>query len=246
MALLPLVLHGDCVVIQYLRMYECEQYLGRDEDVMFVSFKYYVYLRWPSAETTCQTSGRIFNSMRKKLTSLGSPLAITDDDISRILCLSLEVVLKDLLGASGITSLSVEGSSRIVRDHAVSSAERVLHGTPGMILGCRLDIPDIAGVASELSTLQSIGDSKFVTDGSTGSVNEPCSRLELTQELCVDEIASAFVEGSIDSNDIAFRNEFLDGLDAVCIHCASKFYTTRSDVDLPYVMSLLVPSERGL
>ena len=75
---------------------------------MFVSFKYYVYLRWPSAETTCQTSGRIFNSMRKKLTSLGSPLAITDDDISRILCLPLEVVLKDLLGASGITSLSVE------------------------------------------------------------------------------------------------------------------------------------------
>ena len=123
MALLPLVLHGDCVVIQYLRMYECEQCLGRDEDVMFVSFKYYVYLRWPSAETTCQTSGRIFNSMRKKLTSLGSPLAITDDDISRILCLSLEVVLKDLLGASGITSLSVEGSSRIVRNHAVSSAE---------------------------------------------------------------------------------------------------------------------------
>ena len=173
MALLPLVLHGDCVVIQYLRMYECEQCLGRDEDVMFVSFKYYVYLRWPSAETTCQTSGRIFNSMRKKLTSLGSPLAITDDDISRILCLSLEVVLKDLLGASGITSLSVEGSSRIVRNHAVSSTEGVLHRPPRVVFGSGLDVPDVTCIAAKLTGFESFGNCVAITDSTAGGVDEP-------------------------------------------------------------------------
>ena len=98
-----------------------------------------------------------------------------NDHISRVLRLPLEEVLQNHLCALGIPGLRVESGAGIMGRHAVAPAKGVLHCTPWVVLGCRLYIPHISGIAVELAAHDRLGYVVSVADGSTGGVNEPCA-----------------------------------------------------------------------
>jgi hypothetical protein len=50
---------------------------------------------------------------------------------------------------------------------------------PNMIPGCRLDIPDITSIASELTALDGFSDGILIADGTTSGVDKPCTFLEV-------------------------------------------------------------------
>jgi hypothetical protein len=52
-----------------------------------------------------------------------------------------------------------------------------------VILGSRLDIPDIPGVSIELATLDGLGDRLLVADRATSGVHEPCALLEVLEKF---------------------------------------------------------------
>ena len=76
-----------------------------------------------------------------------------------------------------------------------------------MVLGCWLDVPDITTVPSQLSGLQSIRHSLRVTNGTPSGVDEPGPLLEMFQQVGVDETLGSLVEGSVDCDNIALRDE---------------------------------------
>lgn len=90
-----------------------------------------------------------------------------------------------------------------MRDHAVSGAERVLHRAPWVVLRRRLDVPDISGVAAELTRLDSRSNGISVADGTTRGVYEPGSLLEVRKELGVDEAFRTLVQRAVDSDNVA-------------------------------------------
>ena len=98
-----------------------------------------------------------------------------NDHISRVLRLPLEEVLQNRLRALGIPGLRVESGAGIMGRHAVAPAEGVLHGAPWVVLGRRLNIPYISGIAVELAAPDRLGYVISVADGSTSGVNEPCA-----------------------------------------------------------------------
>lgn len=98
-------------------------------------------------------------------------LTFADDDVGRGLRLVVEEVVQDLLGSVGVTPLCVEGSTRVMGSHAVASVQRVLHGTPYVLLWGGLDVPDVTCIAVKMPALDSSSDILRVTDGTTGSVD---------------------------------------------------------------------------
>ena len=98
-------------------------------------------------------------------------LTLANDDVGRVLGLVVEEVVEDLLGAGGVADLGVEGRARVVGGHAVAAAKGVGHRAPWVILGCGLDVPDVAGVAVDVAGLDGGGDVLSDTDGSTSGVN---------------------------------------------------------------------------
>jgi hypothetical protein len=67
-----------------------------------------------------------------------------NDDVLGFLRTASDVVLKNALGTTSVTSLSVQGGARVVGNHSISTAKRVLHRTPDMIFWRRLYVPNIA------------------------------------------------------------------------------------------------------
>lgn len=80
------------------------------------------------------------------LTGLGFISLNPDDDVLGLLGLIVEVILDDAPRALSIALLGIEGRARVMRHHAISSAERVLDGAPDVVLGSRLDVPDITSI----------------------------------------------------------------------------------------------------
>lgn len=78
---------------------------------------------------------------------LGRVLAITNDDVASFLGLVVKVVVDDALRATRVAVLCVERRARVVGNHAVATAERVLDRSPDVVAGCRLNIPDVTRVA---------------------------------------------------------------------------------------------------
>ena len=66
--------------------------------------------------------------------------------------------------------------------------------------------PTTKRLAAELSTLQGRGDCVLVADGATSGVDEPCTLLEVREQLGVDKAQGSLVEGAVDSDDIALEN----------------------------------------
>ena len=146
--------------------------------------------------------------------------------------LALEVVLQDALGAVGVAGLSVESGSRVMGNHAVSAAKGVLHGAPDVILGSGLHIPDITSVATDLTAGESLSDGILVADCTAGSVDEPCTLLEVLEEIGIDESTSAFVQRAVDGDDVALGDEFLEILDAACFDSLRSSCGRRQNSDL--------------
>ena len=146
------------------------------------------------------------------LTSFCLVLANSDDDIGRILGSSIQIVIDNLPGPTGVSGLGVEGSAGVVRYHSVTTAQWILHGSPGVITGSRLDIPDIPGVSVELTTLYSLSDCPFVADRATSGVHQPRTLLEMAEQLGVDQPTGGLVKWSVDSDNVAFGDEFLEGV----------------------------------
>jgi hypothetical protein len=52
---------------------------------------------------------------------------------------------------------------------------------PDMILRCRLNVPYVACIAVEMTTLDSLSNSVLVTNSATGGVDEPSTLLEVLE-----------------------------------------------------------------
>ena len=164
------------------------------------------------------------------LTSTGLILADADDDILGLLGSTSEVVLQDLLGAVGISGLGIQSRSRVMGNHAVSTTEGVLHRAPWVVLGSGLHIPHITSVAAELSAGKGSSNSVLVADGTTSGVDEPCTLLEVLEQLGVDQSTGTLVKRAVDSDNIALRDELLEVLDAARLHSLGSGSGERSVV----------------
>jgi hypothetical protein len=68
-----------------------------------------------------------------------------------VIVLSTQITLQDSLGTIGISLLSIERSTRHVRNHSVSATEWVLGVTEDMILWCGLWEPDVSSITAEVT-----------------------------------------------------------------------------------------------
>ena len=69
----------------------------------------------------------------------------------------------------------------------------------------------------QLARLDGFSDSILVADGTASGVDEPCALFEVLEKVGVDEPTGTFVEGAVDGDDIALRDEFLKALDAASV-----------------------------
>ena len=141
------------------------------------------------------------------LTGLGHVARLANDDVRRVLRLVGEVPGDDVLDAVSVARLRVEGRARVMRDHAVAGAQRVLHRAPRVVLRGRLDIPDITSIAVDLTALDGSSDSVLVADRATRGVDEPCALLEVLEQLLIHEPACPLVQRAVDGDDVALRDE---------------------------------------
>lgn len=65
-------------------------------------------------------------------------------------------------------------------------------------------------------------DGILVANGAASGVDEPCTLLEVLQEIGVDKSKCTLVEGAVDSYDIALRDEGLEVLDTAGFDCLSS------------------------
>lgn len=126
-----------------------------------------------------------------------------DDDVLRILSRVVEIVLKNALGTIRIPRLGIQSGTRIMRHHTITTTQWVLDGTPDMVLGCGLDVPNISRVTRDLARLECGRDVVLVADGTTCGVDEPCTFFEVLEEVSVDKAASALVQWAVDGHDVA-------------------------------------------
>ena len=104
----------------------------------------------------------------------GGIVSLVHDQILRpVILLSGQIALEDGPGACGISLLRIDGCTRHVRDHGVAAAKGVLGITQRVIFRCWLREPDVSTVASEMSTLQSLGNIFLDDNGAAGSVDQP-------------------------------------------------------------------------
>ena len=117
----------------------------------------------------------------------GRGLTLSDNNVGRLLRLISEVVLQYLLRARRVAKLGVEGSARVMGYHAVTCAERVLHGPPRVVLGSGLYVPYITCITVQLSGFYRRSYCICITDSPTSSVNKPSSLLEALEKVCIDK-----------------------------------------------------------
>lgn len=89
------------------------------------------------------------------------------------------------------------------------------HVAPGVVGRSGLDVPDVTTVPGKVAGLESVDNSLAVADGATGSVDEPDTLLHLLDGVGVDEAASRLVERAVDGDDVAAREELVEGVDAL-------------------------------
>lgn len=68
-----------------------------------------------------------------------------------------------------------------------------------------------------MTRLDGLGDGVLVADGTTSGVDEPCTLFKVLEKIGVDESTGTFVEGAVDGDEIALRDELLEVLDAASI-----------------------------
>jgi len=122
---------------------------------------------------------------------------------------SVQVVINDLLDTIGVSGLGIESCARVVRYHPVTTTQGVLHGSPGVISGSGLDVPDVPRVSIEFTALDGRGDCFFVADRATSGVHQPRTILEVLEQAGVDQPTGTLMQWSVDRDDVALGDEFL-------------------------------------
>jgi len=98
---------------------------------------------------------------------------VYDEVFGPVVEAAAEVAVEDGLDTGGIALLGIEGGTRHVGNHGVTTAEGILGVTQRVILGCRLREPDITTIASEMSRLESLSNILLYDDGATCRVDKP-------------------------------------------------------------------------
>lgn len=147
--------------------------------------------------------------------SLGGVITTNDDQILRsVVMLARKVRLEDRFGTIGVSLLSIEGGTRHVWNHGVSTTEWVLCVAEWVVLWCWLWEPDITSVTAEVAGSKSLGNIFLDDDGTTGGVNQPGSLLHLGDQLLVEETASLLVERAVDGDNITLSKHLLQSVDS--------------------------------
>lgn len=97
-----------------------------------------------------------------------------------LLRLPLEIILQDLLRTLRVPTLRIQRRPTVVWGHTISTTERILHVTPGVVRGGGLDVPDIACVAAKLARGEGIRNGIGVADGTAGGVDEPGALMRMS------------------------------------------------------------------
>lgn len=105
-----------------------------------------------------------------------------------------------------------------MRDHAIATAERVLHRTPRVVLGRWLDIPYITRIAIDLAGLHSCRDGLLIANRTTSGVHEPCALLEVLEQVGIHEPARTLVQGAVHGHNVALGDEILQVLNPPCVN----------------------------
>ena len=138
-----------------------------------------------------------------------------DNQILRtVVVASREVAVEDVLGALGITDLSINRSTRHVRNHGVTTAPWVLGVAQRVVLGRGLGEPHVTTVSAEVTALEGLGNVLLDNDSATGRVDEPRALLHLGDELLVEQTAGLLVKRAVDGDNIALCEHLLEVLDA--------------------------------
>lgn len=138
-----------------------------------------------------------------------------DNQILRAVVLTAgEVRVQDFLGAFGVADLRIDGGTRHVGDHGITTTPGVLGVAERVVLGGGLGEPDVTTVATEVAGLESLSDIFLDNDSATGGVNEPSTGLHLSDEVLVEETTGLLVQGAVDSDDVALAEHLLKGIDA--------------------------------
>lgn len=104
----------------------------------------------------------------------GGVVTIVDDQVlGAVVVLSRKVALDDGLGTSSVSLLSIDGGTRHVGNHSVSTTERVLGVAQGVVLGGGLREPNVTTISAEVSAGEGISDVLLDDDSTTGGVDEP-------------------------------------------------------------------------
>ena len=106
--------------------------------------------------------------------SLGSVVTLVDNQILRaVVVATREVAVENVLGTLGITDLSIDRSTRHVRNHGVTATPGTLNVTERVVLGSGLREPDVTTVSAQVTALDGLGDIFLDDDGTTSGVDEP-------------------------------------------------------------------------
>lgn len=163
--------------------------------------------------------------------SLGGIVSLVADQVLwSVVLASTEVLVQNGLGASGVAGLCIDGGTRHVRHHGVTTSPGRVRGVSEWVfLGCGLWEPHITSVSTELARLEGLGNILLDDNGTTCRVDEPrtceavsewsiSSRLlfpvrtllHLADELLVEETASLLVEWAVDGDHITLCQHILE------------------------------------
>src|SRR5262245_44606084 len=84
------------------------------------------------------------------------------------------------------------------------------HRAPKMILRWRLRIPHVAGISSELTTLQGTDDGVAVADLGTGGIHDVRTVLHPGEQVGVEHALGAGMKGRIDRDDVTDPHHLVD------------------------------------
>lgn len=145
--------------------------------------------------------------------SLGSVVTLVDNQILRaVVVAAREVAVENVLGALGITDLSIDRSTRHVRNHGVTATPGPFNVTERVVLGSRLREPNVTTVSAQVTALDGFGDIFLDDDGTTSGVDEPRALLHLGDQLLVEETFGLLVKRAVDGDDITLGEHFLESV----------------------------------
>lgn len=84
-------------------------------------------------------------------------------------------------------------------------------------------VPDVTTVARQVSTVDGLGNSLSIADGTSSSVDEPSARLERADVVLVDQVDGLLVQWAVDGNHITLAQKVLEVVDSAHAHLLGSF-----------------------